>query len=66
MGQCFWCDGTGIYLKPNDEDTYDKAFDYYDDMGIFNLGECRKKALDDSGYERIKCPKCNGTGNSDL
>lgn len=60
MEYCLFCDNTGVYLKPNDEEAYDKAFDYYDDMAIFNHSETRKKALDDVGYTRVTpCPHCH-------
>ncbi|WP_437629315.1 hypothetical protein [Clostridium paraputrificum] len=56
---CNWCDDTGVYLEPYDNEAYSKAFDRYDAMGIFDLDETRKKALDDSGYTCITpCPHC--------
>lgn len=59
MAYCIMCDNTGVFLKPNDDKAFDKAFDYYDDMGIFNLNETRKKALDDTGYTKLNpCPHC--------
>lgn len=60
MSYCIFCDNTGKYLKPDDEELYDKAFDRYDDMGIFNLDETRKKALKEVGYTVvIPCPHCH-------
>ncbi|MDU1031632.1 hypothetical protein ACQPUQ_10000 [Clostridium paraputrificum] len=56
---CDWCDDTGVYLEPCNNEVYSKAFDRYDAMGIFNNDEARKKALDDSGYTCINpCPYC--------
>lgn len=64
MGYCIMCDDTGVYLKPNNENAYNKAFDYYDNMGIFNLDETRKRALDDVGYTRLTpCPRCGKSSN---
>lgn len=64
MEYCFMCDNTGIYLKPDDEECYDKAFDRYDHMGIFNLEETRINALRDAGYTQITpCPHCHKSPN---
>lgn len=60
MERCIKCDNSGIYLKPNNEELYDKVFDRYDDMGIFTLSDCEKKALDEVGYTAINpCPFCH-------
>lgn len=65
MGKCYLCSGTGKYQKPKDGKEYDRVFDKYDDMGIFSLGECRKKALDEVGYDVLECPNCKGTGKEE-
>lgn len=60
MDCCSMCDNTGIFLQPNDQELFDKAFDRYDDMGIFGMDETRKKALEEVGYSRISpCPHCH-------
>ena len=60
--RCFYCESTGKFKKPLDEAKYEEVFDKYDAMGSFSMGDCRKKALDEVGYELVVCPKCNGTG----
>ncbi len=60
---CFYCDGTGKFKKPNDDEAFDKRFDHYDSMSYFiSMGEMREKALEDVGYTLIDCPYCGGTG----
>lgn len=60
--ECAWCDGTGKFLKPRNENKFDEAFDKYDSQGCFTHGQCRKMVLEEVGYDEIECPKCNGTG----
>ena len=61
--KCPYCDGTGKYKKPNDEEEYARKFDYYADKAYFiSMGEAREKALADVGYTLIVCPECGGTG----
>ena len=60
--RCFYCDGTGKYKEPKNEDVFDDFYEKYDNMGSFSAEECREKALDKSGYTLITCPKCHGTG----
>ena len=55
---CNECDNTGIVKTPNDMRKYDAEFDRLDLMGSFSYGECRKKALDVSGYTTEFCT-CN-------
>lgn len=62
MGECYLCNGTGKLKKTNDREKYDEVFDKYDSMGVYCMEDCRDKALDYTGYEIIKCPKCGGTG----
>lgn len=62
MAKCFWCDGTGKFKQPRDNEMFDKIFDSYDSAGIFNMGECREKALKETGYDLVQCKHCNGTG----
>ncbi len=56
---CFWCDDTGKFEKPLQEEKYDIAFDRYDHTGVFNHAECRRKALDDVGSEFVPCSHCD-------
>lgn len=63
LSKCYKCDGTGKFLKPDNEEKYDLAFDQYDRIGVFNHSECHMKALKDVGYTAIECKQCNGTGN---
>ncbi|MBO5484328.1 MAG: hypothetical protein J5979_03845 [Lachnospiraceae bacterium] len=62
MEKCSWCDGIGKFKQPNDEEKYSDAFDKYDAQGIFNMEECRAKALKEVGYTLVKCSHCNGIG----
>lgn len=62
MGTCFWCEGTGKFKKPRDEEKYSEIFDRYDAPGTLSMGECRKRALEEVGYDLVKCKHCNGTG----
>ena len=59
---CYYCNGTGKFKQPINEEAFDIAFDHYDDHGYMTLGETREKALEKVGYTLIQCPKCNGTG----
>lgn len=61
--RCFYCDGTGKYEEPINEDMFDDFYEKYDSMGCFSAEQCREKALDKSGRKLIICPKCNGTGS---
>ncbi len=61
--KCFYCEGTGKYKKPNDEEKFDKLFDLYADKAYFiSMGEAREKALAEVGYTEIVCPNCGGSG----
>ena len=62
MGKCFWCEGTGKFKKPRAEKKYSELFDRYDAPGTLTMGECRKRALKEVGYDLVKCEHCNGTG----
>lgn len=64
MSKCFWCDGTGKFKQPKDQEEFDRRFDYYDKPGAV-LSDCRKKALEDVGYDVIECPYCDGSGVED-
>lgn len=33
-----------------------------DAPGTLSMGECRKRALEEVGYDLVKCKHCNGTG----
>ena len=65
MMECILCNGTGIYKKPTNQKEYEKIWEKYDDMGVFTMHECREKALDETGFEKVVCPDCNGTGKKD-
>ena len=57
--KCSYCDGTGKFKKPLNDEEYDRKFDYYCDKAYFiSMGEAREKALDDVGYTLIDCPYC--------
>ncbi len=62
MGRCFWCEGTGKFKKPRNEEKYSELFDMYDSPGTLTHGECRERALKKVGYDLVKCDHCNGTG----
>lgn len=65
MARCFWCDGTGKFKQPRNEEKYNQLFDMYDAPGVLTMGECREKALEEVGYDLIKCTHCNGTGQTE-
>jgi hypothetical protein len=52
----------GNSKKPRDEEKYSEIFDRYDAPGTLSMGECRKRALEEVGYDLVKCKHCNGTG----
>lgn len=57
--KCSYCEGTGKFKKPNNDEEYSRRFDYYADKAYFiSMGEAREKALDDVGYTLIDCPYC--------
>lgn len=59
MDYCIYCENTGVYKEPNNKELFDKVFDKYDDMGIFNLEETYDKAINEVGYTKITpCPEC--------
>lgn len=56
---CFYCNGTGKFKKPLNEEEYEKRFDYYDSKADFiSMGQSRERALADVGYTLIDCPYC--------
>ncbi len=57
--ECCWCNGTGKFKEPYNSQKYEEVFDKYDSMGVFNMEECRDKALEYTGYKIVKCPLCN-------
>lgn len=60
---CSYCDGTGKFKKPLDEERFERRFDYHADKAYFiSHGEAREKALADVGYTLIVCPMCEGKG----
>lgn len=61
--KCWYCEGTGKFKQPNDEERYSKRFDFHADKAYFiSPGEAREKALQEVGYTEIICPYCGGTG----
>lgn len=60
--KCNECEGTGQQIRPKNDKAFDEEFDRLDRMGSISPAECRKIALEKSGYTIEKCPKCNGTG----
>lgn len=62
MARCFWCEGTGKFKQPRDEEKYSELFDMYDAPGTLTHGQCRERALKKIGYYLIECPHCHGTG----
>ena len=65
MARCYWCDGTGQFKKPRDEEKYSELFDRFDSPGTLTMEECRHRALKKVGYDIIKCPHCDGRGEKD-
>ena len=44
MAKCYWCEGTGKFKKPIDEEKYNQLFDTYDAPGVLTMGEFREKS----------------------
>lgn len=59
MIKCIYCNDTGKFKKPSNEEAFDKEFDKLYDGGQFNASEARVKALNKTGYTIIDCPYCN-------
>ena len=58
--RCSYCEGTGKFKSPLNEEEYEKRFDYYESKADFiSMGQCRERALADVGYTLIDCPYCN-------
>ena len=65
MGKCIWCEGTGKFEKPGDEEKYEELFDKFEDSGALSTLESMKRALKKVGYDVIECQYCKGTGRND-
>lgn len=66
MNKCYFCDGTGKWKKPNNEEEFDRLIDIEMDKGYFVNGHmAREKAYIKVGFTIEKCPICNGTGKSE-
>lgn len=62
MAKCYWCDGTGKFKKPRNQESYSESFDRLDAPGVLSAEQCRERALEEVGYDIVKCKYCNGTG----
>jgi hypothetical protein len=56
---CLYCDGTGNYQKPLDEECYADYYGKFFDSGLFNEKMARDIALIEAGYEFVPCPYCD-------
>lgn len=57
---CIYCDGTGKYKKPNDQERFERIIDTEMDKGYFvNAIMAQEKAYKEVGYTIIDCPYCN-------
>jgi hypothetical protein len=55
---CFYCNGTGKYNKPLDEEYYSEYFDKFYDSGLLGGKTDDDMSLTEAGYEEIACPYC--------
>ena len=53
---CCECKGKG-YISVIDQQAWDREFERLDNIGSFNLEECRKKA-EETSYIKVPCPSC--------
>lgn len=59
--KCDYCNGTGKYKKPNDQEKFDNLVDCEMEKGYFvNLEMAEEKAYKAVGYTVIDCPNCQG------
>lgn len=57
---CSFCNDTGKYKKPNNQDEFDRIVDSEIEKAYFvNYDMARKKAYKQVGYTLIDCPYCN-------
>ena len=60
--KCRYCNGTGKYKKPNDEERFDRFVDYEMEKGYFvNYEMAEEKAYKEVGYTLIDCPYCQNS-----
>lgn len=59
MSKCYFCDGTGKYRRPKDEERFEKLVDREMEKGYFvNIAMAQEKAYKEVGYDIIDCPHC--------
>lgn len=56
---CVYCDTTGTYLKPIDQESFSYYFDLFFCCGLYNRKMARDMALIEAGYEQSPCPYCD-------
>lgn len=60
--KCIFCNGTGKYKQPNDQEKFDNLVDCEMEKGYFvNLEMAEEKAYKAVGYTVIDCPYCQGS-----
>ena len=59
MIKCEYCNGTGIYRKPNDQEKFDEMVDIEMDKGYqVNYIMAAEKVYKMVGYTEVECPYC--------
>lgn len=55
--KCYYCNDTGKYKKPNNQEKFDEIIDYETEKSDFvNYEMAEKRAYKEVGYTLIDCP----------
>ena len=58
--KCYYCNDTGKYKKPNNQEKFDEIIDYETEKSDFvNYEMAEKRAYKEVGYTLIDCPYCS-------
>ena len=61
--KCYYCNDTGKYKRPNNQEMFDHLVDIEMDKGYHvNAEIAREKAYKAIGFTVIDCPYCNTIG----
>ena len=63
---CRYCNGTGKYKQPNNQERFDCLVDVEMDKAYFvNYNMAEEKAYEEVGYTLIDCPYCQNNNKDD-